>query len=166
MSSKKDDGGDEVNIPVKVYDLDVGRLARIRGTSLECTLVNVTVDSGKEYLATPRGLQLCPLTQKPLSMNYWIYRPGNKINVPFSFYNADLSVDLKRGSYLRRISKTVDVICDRGVHLPSSIPVNLAGKVKGDVIKISDVQLPEGVLPHKSCPDDLVVAKVSTSRGK
>jgi len=161
----KDAEGNEINIPMSLGDLDVGRLLRIRGRSLECTLVTLVLEDGREIEATPRGVQLCPLTEKPLSLNFWAYHPGNRVEVPFSFFNEELSTDLKRGSFLQRVNKSMHITCAPGVALPPSIPVDLANKSKGQVIHLHDVVLPEGVAADKSSAPNLVIAKVSTNRG-
>jgi len=161
----KDEDGSEVNVPISVSELDVNRLIRIRGRSIECTLLTIKMEDGKSVLATPKGLQMCPINDRPLSLNFWVYRPGNRLNVPFKFINEELSTDLKRGSFLMRINKSMSITCAPGVPPPPSIAVDLAGKVKGQVITLRDVQLPAGVLRDKRTEEGLVIARVSTNRG-
>ena len=74
-------------------------------------------------------------------------------------------MDLKRGSFLMRINKSMGVTCAPGVIPPSSIPVDLTGKVKGQVLTLKDVELPEGVSRDKRTDEKLVIARVSTNRG-
>jgi len=161
----KDNDGNELNVPISLASLDVNRLIRLRGRSLECTLMTLKMDDGKRILVTPKGLQLCPLTEQPLSINFRAYLPGNSIRVPFSFVNEELSVALKRGSFLQRINKSMEITCDPGIPLPPSIPVDLTGKGKGEVITLKEVVLPRGVHVSKKTHRDLVIAKVSASRG-
>ena len=161
----KDNEGNELNIPVSLAWLDVNRLILLRGRSLESTLMTLKMEDGKRVLVTPKGLQLCPLTDQPLSINFRAYHPGNSVRVPFSYVNEELSVALKRGSFLQRISKFMDVTCDPGVPIPSSIPVDLTGKEKGEVIHLGDVEMPVGVHASKKTRHNLVIAKVSSSRG-
>jgi ribosomal protein L25 (general stress protein Ctc) len=161
----RDAGGEDVQLNVSLDTKSVLRLISERGRSVENTLCHILLPDGRSYQATPRNIQMCALTDRLLSLNLWIYRPGNPIRVPFSFFNEDLCVDLRRGSYLLRVSKDMEVICEDGVSIPSSIPVDLASKTKGEVIALHDVDMPIGVQPSKRCDRGLVIAKLSSNRG-
>jgi len=83
-----------------------------------------------------------------------------KIEVPVHFKNHESSVGLKKGGTLEIIRHTVELACPAD-QIPEELVIDLAGHDIGDVIRISEVKLPEGV---KTAMDrDFVIANVKAS---
>jgi large subunit ribosomal protein L25 len=99
-----------------------------------------------------------------MSVNFLKYKPGNRMRIPIEFVNADQSVDLRRGSFLVRVNKFVECVCDGDI--PEKVTVDLTGVAKGDVIRLGALQLPPGVRPSVSVPQDFVVAVIRSAKGK
>jgi ribosomal protein L25 (general stress protein Ctc) len=87
------------------------------------------------YKVTPRQVQINPLTDDPLNVNYLIYSPGQRVRIPLEYINHDMSNDLKRGCFVYRINRFLECYCDAD-YIPTSLKVDLTGKAKGDVIRI------------------------------
>lgn len=102
------------------------------------------------------------VTDLPVSVNFLKYKPGNRVRVPVEFANADQSQDLKRGSFMIRVNQFVECICD--AEIPRSIVVDLANAQKGDVYKLSSLQLPPNVRPSKSVAADYVLCVIKSAR--
>ncbi len=86
-----------------------------------------------------------------------------KVRVPVKAINEDGCVDLKRGCFLEIVSRYVMVSCSKDVDIPQSIVIDVGNCKKGDVIKVSKIQVPVGVkveLPGKA--KDLILARVAS----
>ena len=78
------------------------------------------------------------------------------------FEDADLSNDLKRGCFVKRVSQFIECVCSGPV--PATITINLANAKKGDVIRVDTVQFPPGVKPSKSVKKDFIVAVIQSAK--
>ena len=96
------------------------------------------------------------MTDKPVSVNYLKYWPGNKLRSPFEYINIDQNELLKKDCSLSQISLFVECTCD-GI-IPKTIKVDVGNAKKKEVIRLSSLRLPEGVRPAHSVSSDLVVA--------
>jgi Ribosomal protein TL5, C-terminal domain len=103
---------------------------------------------------------------EPISVNFLRYRPGNRMRIPVEFINADQSVDLRRGSFLTRVNRYVECICDNGVPIPQNLMIDLTGVMKGEVIRVGSLKLPPGVRPAPSVPGDFVLGVIKSSKSK
>lgn len=82
--------------------------------SFENTLYEVSLEAGSPaegLLVTPRQLQVDPIKGQPLSCNFLVYHPGNKLRIPIVYTNKDSNIDMKRGAFLLRTNKFVEVLC-------------------------------------------------------
>ena len=66
--------------------------------------------------------------------------------IPVSFINEELSPGLKTGGVLNTVRFELELECPAD-NIPEKIEINLEGLVVGDSIKISTVELPDGVKP-------------------
>lgn len=156
-----DEDHNVVKFPIVTPIRDIVREMRTKGLSLENSLYTITLDNGTNHVVTPRQLQIHPLNDLPLSVNFLKYWPGNTMRIPFLFVNKDQSEDLKRGSFLVHVNSFVDCTCDGEV--PAYIPVNAATLKNRDVVRLSSLELPPGVRPSRSVPSDYVIAVVKSS---
>jgi len=138
---------------------------RKRGKSLENTLFEVCIESDKTvYRATPRQLQICPLTEAPLSLNFVVYHPGNRVRIPLEYINADLSDDIRRGCFIVSVNRFLECQCSG--EIPSVLQVDLTGLKKNDVLTMAHIIFPTGVSPStKMSRSNFVVGVVKVSRG-
>ena len=108
-------------------------------------LLDLSVD-GKSNLVLTRDIQFHPVSENPLHVDFLRIGKGSNINVsvPVSFINEELSPGLKTGGVLNTVRFELELICPAD-NIPEKIEINLEGLVVGDSIKISSVQLPDGV---------------------
>ena len=102
------------------------------------------------------------MSSSPQSINFLLYHPGNLLRIPFVFENADLSTDLKRGCFIKKVSQFIECVCTGPV--PATITVNLANAKKGDVIRLDAIEFPAGTKPSKSVSKDFIVAVVQSAK--
>lgn len=123
----------------------------------------VTLQHGDEKQSViAKAVQFHPVTDEPVHFD--LYRVDEhqliKIEVPVHFKNQDISVGLKKGGTLEIIRHTVELACPAD-KIPEELVIDLANHDLGDVIRISEVKLPEGVKP--SMDRDFVIANVKAS---
>ena len=108
-------------------------------------LLDLTVD-GKSNLVLTRDIQFHPVSENPLHVDFLRIGKGSNINVsvPVSFINEELSPGLKTGGVLNTVRFELELMCPAD-SIPEKIEINLEGLVVGDSIKISSVNLPDGV---------------------
>ena len=85
--------------------------------------------------------------------------------MPVRFDNEDDSPGLKRGGVLNVVVHELEIVCD-AAHIPNEIHVPLDGLEIGDSIHISQVKLPEGVVPSNTDEDFTVATIVAPSAMK
>jgi large subunit ribosomal protein L25 len=110
-------------------------------------LLDLSVD-GKSNIVLTRDIQFHPVSENPLHVDFLRIGKGSNINVsiPVSFINEELSPGLKTGGVLNTVRFELELECPAD-NIPEKIEVNLEGLVVGDSIKISSINLPDGVSP-------------------
>ena len=108
-------------------------------------LLDLSVD-GKSNIVLTRDIQFHPVSENPLHVDFLRIGKGSNINVsvPVSFINEELSPGLKTGGVLNTVRFELELECPAD-NIPEKIEINLEGLVVGDSIKISSVNLPDGV---------------------
>ncbi|WP_184716332.1 50S ribosomal protein L25/general stress protein Ctc [Caulobacter sp.] len=123
----------------------------------------VTLQHGDEKQSViAKSIQFHPVTDEPIHFD--LYRVDEhqliKIEVPVHFKNQETSVGLKKGGTLEVIRHTVELACPAD-KIPEELVIDLASHDIGDVIRISEVKLPEGVKP--AMERDFVIANLKAS---
>ena len=108
-------------------------------------LLDLSVD-GKSNLVLTRDIQFHPVSENPLHVDFLRIGKGSNVNVsvPVSFINEELSPGLKTGGVLNTVRFELELMCPAD-SIPEKIEINLEDLVVGDSIKISSVNLPDGV---------------------
>jgi large subunit ribosomal protein L25 len=110
-------------------------------------LVDIELD-GKKQQVLPRDVQLDPVTDRPVHVDFLRVSPTTRVTVqvPAEFTNADKSPGLRRGGVLNIVRREVELRCSPGA-IPEKLTFSLEGLDIGASIHISAIQLPEGVSP-------------------
>jgi large subunit ribosomal protein L25 len=121
----------------------------------------VTLKHGEETQPViAKAVDMHPVTDEP--WHFDLYRVDEhqqiKISVPVHFKNQDVSPGLKKGGTLNIVRHEVELSCPAD-HIPEDLVFDLAGVDIGDTIRISAVQLPEGV--SSAAGRDVVVATLA-----
>jgi large subunit ribosomal protein L25 len=107
------------------------------------------LDTGKKQIrVVPRDIQLDPVEDKPLHVDFLRVSASSRINVEVSvhFINEAASPGLKRGGVLNIVRHDVELTCPAD-SIPESLEIDLTGLDIGDSIHISSVKLPDGITP-------------------
>ena len=134
--------------PPEMIALDYSELWKqvIKG-HFTSTVFEVEVD-GKKYRVLPRELQVDPVKDLPIHVDFMrIGKDGRiRVEVAVRFINEALSPGLKRGGVLNIVRHEIEVTCPYD-KIPAFFEVDLTGLDIGRSVHISAVKLPEGVEP-------------------
>lgn len=121
---------------------------------------------GKTLKAIPRDVQLDPVKDVPLHVDFQRIGSDNRVRVgvPVRFINDALSPGLKRGGVLNVVRHDVEVWCPANA-IPQYFEVDLTGLAIGRSVHISAVALPDGVKPTIA-GRDFTIATIAGSGSK
>lgn len=103
---------------------------------------------GKKEMVLPRDVQFHPVTDRPLHVDFLRLAQDAviAINVSVNFLNEEECPGLKEGGIINAVRYDLELNCPAN-NIPESIDIDLTGLELGDSIHISDITLPEGVVP-------------------
>ena len=132
--------------PAVTIALESNHLSRVIGKGkFVSTLFTLDVDGAKTRVI-PRDVQLDPVKDFPLHVDFQRVGPGGQIrvNVPCKFINEGASPGLKRGGVLNIVRHDVEVMCSADA-IPEFFAFDLTGIEIGRSIHISATTLPADV---------------------
>jgi large subunit ribosomal protein L25 len=147
--------------PQEMISLETRQLRRVlQSARFFSTLCNVQVN-GEAVRVLPREVQLHPVTDEPLHVDFVRVGRGATITVtvPVVFAHEDVSLGLKRGGVLNIVRRELELLCPADA-IPGEIVVDLKDADIGDSLHISQVALPEGVRPAIA-DRDFTIATIS-----
>ncbi|HKX91340.1 MAG TPA: 50S ribosomal protein L25/general stress protein Ctc [Sphingomicrobium sp.] len=123
--------------------------------------------AGKAHRTLPKAVDFHPVTSRPMHVDFLRIGEHTKVTVavPVRFHNEEASPGLKRGGVLNVVSHELELVCD-AASIPNEIHVALDGLEIGDSIHISEVTLPDGVIPANKDEDFTVATIVAPSAMK
>ena len=147
-----------INIPFNAL------LKRLKQGRFLSTLFNLKVDGHDDVRVICRNVQRDVVKDLPTHLDLMRLRRTSRINlfIHVDFINHETCPGLKKGGVLTVVRQEVELNVLAG-DIPDHVTVDLAGLNIGDVIKISDVTLPEGSKP--TIERDFVIANISAPSG-
>lgn len=120
----------------------------LRGPGFFSHAFEISVAGGKKEKVLARDLQLDPVTDRPLHVDFMRFSASTRVNVEVvvHFQNEEQSPGLKVGGVLNVVRHAVELSCPAD-GIPESLTVDLTGLEMGDSVHISDITLPENVSP-------------------
>jgi len=134
--------------PATLISLDPRELAKeVARPGFFARLLNVQLD-GTMHRTLPRDVQLDPVSDHPIHVDFLRVNAGTKITVavPVKFTGQESSPGIRRGGMLNIVRHEIDLVCPVEA-IPDVLTIDLAGTDIGDSIHISAVKLPEGTRP-------------------
>ncbi len=128
------------------------------------TLFNLKVEGQEDVRVICRGVQRDTVKDLPTHIDLLRLRRTSKINlfIHVDFENEEAAPGIKKGGVLTVVRPEVELNVTAG-DIPERLVVDLTGKDIGDVITISQVDLPEGAKP--TIDRDFVIANLSAPSG-
>lgn len=139
--------------------VELNREVRKYGVSFENTLFELSID-GTKHVVSPRQLQVDPISDEPLSVNFLSYSPSNRFRIPIEYLNEEQCTDIKRGCYVINVNQFIECYCDGDI--PRTLTIDLADAKLGDVFRTATLKFPPGVRPSINVPHDYVIGVIST----
>ena len=124
------------------------------------TILDLDIE-GKNEKVLPKQLQYHPVTDKLIHFDFLRVQNDTKVTVevPVEFLNQDTCPGLKKGGVLNLVRREVELICNAN-NIPNQLQFDLISSEIGDSIKISNIELPEGVNPTITDRDFVVATLV------
>ncbi|KAA0913580.1 50S ribosomal protein L25/general stress protein Ctc [Psychrobacter sp. ANT_WB68] len=110
-------------------------------------ILTITTDKGDEHQVVIKDLQRHPAKGFPMHADFQRVVKGQKINmnVPVHFAGREEAPGTKAGGILSTLVTDIEIVC-----LPSQLPeyleLDVSGMEIGDLFRLSDIKLPEGVI--------------------
>ena len=116
---------------------------------------------GKIEKILPKQLQYHPVTDKLIHFDFLRVKEDTKVTVevPVEFLNQDICPGLKKGGVLNLVRRIIELSCNAN-NIPDKLQFDLEEKDIGDAIKISNIDLPEGVKPTITDRDFVIATLV------
>lgn len=121
---------------------------QLRRDALHTTIYDIVIKGKKQEHVLARDLQIDPVTDELLHLDFLRITDQTRINVhvPIHFDNEDKCAGIKAGGILQQVRSTAELNC-RAASIPEFITIDLSDFNIGDSIRISDVDLPDGITP-------------------
>ncbi len=143
-----------INIPFNVL------LKRLKEGRFLSTLFNMQVEGHEDVRVICRNVQRDTVKDLPTHVDFMRLRRTTKVNmfIPVEFVNEEDAPGIKMGGVLTVVRPEIELRVTAG-EIPEAIVIDLAEVEIGDVITISQVELPAG--SKVTIDRDFVVANIS-----
>ena len=123
-------------------------------------IIDLDIDGKKEKIL-PKQLQYDPVTDKLIHFDFLRVQNDTKVTVEVEviFLNKEICPGLKKGGVLNLVRRLVELNCNAN-NIPEKLEFDLISSEIGDAVKISNIDLPEGVKPTIT-DRDFVVATLA-----
>jgi large subunit ribosomal protein L25 len=131
-----------------LISVDPRELAReVQKPGFFARLLNVEL-AGTTHRTLPRDVQLDPVHDHPIHVDFLRVNAGTKITVavPVLFTGQESSPGIRRGGMLNIVRHEIDLVCPVE-SIPERLTISLEGMEIGDSIHITAVALPPGTRP-------------------
>ena len=151
-------GGNEEPVAINVRQPVL--LKQLKAGKFLSTLIKLTID-GKENTVICRGVQRDVVKDLPTHVDFLRLSERSRISlmIPVAFENEDVSPGIKRGGVLVVVRNEVELKVRAG-NIPDELVVDMSNLDVNDVVRISDISLPEGAAPTIT-DRDFMIANIS-----
>tara|TARA_B110000438_G_C15774224_1_gene633324 strand:+ start:999 stop:1754 length:756 start_codon:yes stop_codon:yes gene_type:complete len=138
-------GGKQDNLKISLKKLFLKDL--IKTDTFMSKVFDLDIDGNSEK-ALPREIAYDPVSDEPIHIDFIRIVKGSKIvlEIPVKFINSEKSPGLKKGGVLNIVRRKVELKCP-SENIPNEIIVDLNNTEINTSLKISSVNLPQGVTP-------------------
>ena len=123
-------------------------------------ILNLEINGNKEKIL-PKELQYHPVTDKLIHFDFLRVQENTKVTVEviIEFLNQDICPGIKKGGVLNLVRRFVELTCDAN-KIPEKLIFDLEKSEIGDAVKISNIELPDGVKPTITDRDFVIATLV------
>ncbi|MEM9140249.1 MAG: 50S ribosomal protein L25/general stress protein Ctc [Pseudomonadota bacterium] len=151
-------GGNQDPIAINIHQPALLKL--LKAGKFLSTLISMKID-GQDQTVICRGVQRDVVKDLPIHADFLRLSERSRINlmIPVEFQNEDTCVGLKKGGVLTVVRNEVELRVTAG-NIPEALEVDLTEVDINDVIRISDITLPQGAKPTIT-DRDFMIANIS-----
>ena len=119
----------------------------MKSGSFYSKIIDLDIEGEKEKIL-PKQLQYHPVTDRVIHFDFLRVQNDTKVTVEVEviFLNRETCPALKKGGVLNLVRRLVELSCNAN-NIPDKLEFDLISSEIGDAIKISNINLPEGVKP-------------------
>ena len=119
----------------------------MKSGSFYSKIIDLDIEGKKEKIL-PKQLQYHPVTDRVIHFDFLRVQNDTKVTVEVEviFLNRETCPALKKGGVLNLVRRLVELNCNAN-NIPDKLEFDLISSEIGDAIKISNINLPEGVKP-------------------
>lgn len=143
-------GGEPVLVSMEAREA----LHLFHSISVENTILNLMVDDHDAERALVREVQVHPYRTELLHVDFLRVRRGVAIEVHVPVHATGVPAGVRDGGILEHVFHDITVKCVPS-RIPEAIEVDVSHMEAGDVLRVSDLEMPEGV-ENLSDPDQAV----------
>ena len=123
-------------------------------------IIDLDID-GKKEKVLPKQLQYHPVTDRLIHFDFLRVQDDTKVTVEVEveFLNREICPALKKGGVLNTVRRLVELNCNAN-NIPEILQFDLSSSEIGDAVKISNINLPEGVKPSITDRDFVIATLV------
>jgi large subunit ribosomal protein L25 len=138
-------GGEDTPAAIAVAKRE---LERHVGTGTFLTTPFMLALDGTSTRVIPRAVQLDPVTDRPVHVDFMRLKEGTNIvlAIPVRFRGQENSPGIKRGGVVNIVRHEIEIRCPVE-NIPEYIEADLSGLEIHGTLHISNIKLPEGVVP-------------------
>lgn len=139
-------------------------MRHLKAGKFKSTLLNVKVD-GRDNRVICREVQRDVVKDLPIHADFLRLSERSRINlyIPVEFVGHETCPGLRAGGVVTVVRQEVELKVTAG-DIPEKLVANLSGKKIGDVITISQIELPKGTTPTIT-GRDFVIANIAAPAG-
>jgi large subunit ribosomal protein L25 len=144
-----------INVPFNVL------FKALKAGRFMSTLFNLKMEGQDDVRVICRNVQRDVVKDLPRHIDFLRLHRNTRINlfIPVEFINEDISVGLKKGGTVTTVRNEVELKVTAD-NIPESLVVDLAELDIGDIVHISDIELPKGSRPMIT-DRDFVIANIT-----
>ena len=154
-------GGDGSPVLVSVSEKELSTVCY--SLSFFAHIVEMDIDNEKTKLL-PRDIVFDVVSNRPLHVDFQRISKDSKvkISIPVEFANEDKCPGIKKGGVLNIVVHKLDCFCSPEL-IPENVVIDLAGRDMGESFMLSELSLPDGVIPV-NLERDNVLATIVVSK--
>ena len=117
--------------------------------------------NGKIEKILPKQLQYHPVSDKLIHFDFLRVQENTRVTVeiPIEFLNLEKCPGIKKGGVLNTVRRLIELSCNAS-NIPSKLEFDLINSEIGDAVKISNIDLPDGVNPTITDRDFVIATLV------
>ncbi|MBF0422609.1 MAG: 50S ribosomal protein L25/general stress protein Ctc [Magnetococcales bacterium] len=142
-------GGSKENLNLSLELRGLLKTLEIEGSNIRVKVIDLAIEGAKNEKALMRGLQVHPVSGRPVHVDFMRYDAHQKIQVmiPIHVVDEDQCPGIKAGGILQLVQHEMEIHCQAGA-IPEAIHVSIKGLEMGHSIHLRDITLPVGSEVH------------------